>query len=401
MKGLLFRPGTEGLELADLEVDAPGPHEVLVRVAAAGICHSDIHFMEGRNAAQSRGLYGLTLDHRMQPGLSERRQEEADASLLVMGHEPAGVVEAVGSEVTRLKPGDRVIGAGTSACGRCLQCVRGLPHLCLALPRRHPDEPPRLRHGGERVTQFANLGAFAEELLCHETSLVPIGPDVPFASAAILGCSVATGAGAALNTAKVVPGATVAVFGAGGIGLSVIQGARIAGAAMIVAVDIADTKLDMAVKFGATHVVNSSTTDPVEAIKELTAGAGVEYSFDSTAVPTAAQASFDCLGLRGTLTCLATPPTDLRSIVGTERRVLGSTLGSTRVQADVPRWLELYRQGRLLLDEMISMELPPTQFDRAVTELAAGRAARIVLRFDELTGSSHTVDNGEYRGRRT
>lgn len=388
MKGLLFRPGTEGLAVAELDVDEPRAHEVLVRVTAAGICHSDIHFMESRNAAEARGLYGLKLDHRMQPGMSERRQEEAEAGLLVMGHEPAGVVEAVGSEVIRVRPGDRVIAAGSSACGTCLQCQRGRPHLCLTLPRRHPGDRPRLSHRGERVTQFANVGAFAEQMLVHESSVVPIGEDVPFASAAILGCSIATGVGAALNTARVAPGATVAVFGTGGIGLSVVQGARIAGASMIVAVDVVDAKLDLAVKFGATHVVNSAVTDPVAAIKDLTAGAGVEYSFDTTAVPAAAQASYDCLGLRGRLTCLATPPADLRSIVGTERQVLGSTLGSTRIAVDLPRYLDLYRQGRLLLDEMISLELPPRQFDRAEAELANGRAARVVLRMDALSGSA-------------
>ena len=384
-KGLLFRAGTEGLALADLDLDDPRPREVIVRVHAAGICHSDVHFMEGRNAAQARGLYGLSLDHRMQPGMSERRQDEAEAPLLVMGHEPAGIVEAVGSAVTRLRPGDRVIGAGTSACGACLQCVRGRPHLCLELPRRRPGEVPRLRSGGERVTQFANLGAFAERMLVHETSLVRIGEDVPFASAAILGCSIATGVGAALNTARVAPGASVAVFGAGGIGLSVVQGARIAGASMIIVVDVTDAKLDRAVKFGATHTVNSAGTDPVAAVKDLTLGAGVEYSFDTTAVPAAAQASFDCLALRGVLTCLATPPADLRSIVGTERVVQGSTLGSTRIQDDLPRYLELYRQGRLLLDEMISLELPPGGFTQAVSELAVGHVARAVLRFDAGT----------------
>ena len=380
MKALLFRPGIPGLSLEDLEVDEPGPGEVLVRVFAAGVCHSDLHFMEGRNAAAARGLYGLPLDHRMQPGMSERRQEEAEAELLVMGHEPAGVVEAVGAGVTRLVPGERVVGAGASSCGACAQCHRGRPHLCLRLPRRHPADPPRLSFRGERVTQFANLGAFAERMLVAESSLVPIGDDVPFASAAILGCSIATGVGAALNTARVRPGSTVAVFGAGGIGLSVIQGALIAGAAMIVAVDVAPDKLEMAVKLGATHAMLSGV-DPVGEIKELTDGAGMEYSFDTTAVPAAAQEAFDCLGLRGTLTCLAGPPADLSAITGTERRVQGCFLGSSRLQVDLPRYLDLYRQGRLKLDEMISLQLAPDQFDKGVAEVEAGRAARIVLRF--------------------
>ena len=383
MKALLFRPGTEGLAAADLEMDDPRPGEVVVRVAAAGVCHSDIHFMEARNAAAARGIYGLTLDHTMQPGMSERRQEEAEAQLLVMGHEPAGVVEAVGPGITRLRPGDRVVGAGSSVCGQCAQCLRGRPHLCLKLPRRSPADRPRLSYEGQRVTQFANLGAFAELMLVAESALVPIGEDIPFASAAILGCSIATGVGAALNTAEVRPGSSVAVFGAGGIGLSVIQGARIAGAAEIIAVDVADTKLAMAVKFGATQTVRSSAdADPVAAIMELTKGHGVEFSFDTTAVPAAAQAAFDCLGLRGCLTCLAGAPADLRTIVTTERRVQGSYLGSTRLQIDLPRYLSLYRQGRLLLDEMISLELDPADFGRGVAEVEAGRAARVVLRFD-------------------
>jgi S-(hydroxymethyl)glutathione dehydrogenase/alcohol dehydrogenase len=384
MKALLFRPGTEGLGLEELDVDEPWPGEVLVRVVAAGVCHSDIHFMEGRNAAEARGLYGLRLDHRMQPGMSQRRQEEAEAALLVMGHEPAGVVEAVGPGVTGFRPGDRVVGAGSSACGSCTQYIRGRPHLCLRPPRRRPSDPPRLRLRGERVTQFANLGAFAEYMLVAESSLVPIGDDVPFASAAILGCSIATGVGAALNTARVSPGSTVAVFGAGGIGLSVIQGARIAGAATIVAVDVAEAKLDFARTLGATHTVSSRGADPVVAIKDLTGGEGVEFSFDTTSVPAAAQAAFDCLGLRGCLTCLAGPPADMRAIVGTERRVQGSFLGSTRLKVDLPRYLEFYRQGRLRLDEMVSLELPPAEFDRGVAEVEAGRAARVVLRFAHL-----------------
>jgi S-(hydroxymethyl)glutathione dehydrogenase/alcohol dehydrogenase len=387
VQALLFRPGVDGLAPEHLDIDEPASGEVLVRVVAAGVCHSDVHFMEARNAAAARGLYGLHLDHRMQPGMSRRRQEEADAALLVMGHEPSGVVAAVGSGVTRLRPGDRVVGAGSSSCGRCGQCQLGRPHLCLRLPRRASDESPHLRFRGERVTQFANLGAFAELMLVDESSLVVIGDDVPYAAAAILGCCIATGVGAALNTARVSPGSTVAVFGTGGIGLSVIQGARIAGAATIIAVDVSAAKLEMARLFGATDVVLSAPySDPAAEIRDLTHGEGVAYSFDTTAVPEAAQAAFDCLGLRGTLTCLAGAPVDMRSIVGTERRVQGCFLGSSRLQADLPRYLELYRQGRLKLDEMISHELPPWEFDRGVAQVDAGRAARVVLRFDTLNG---------------
>lgn len=381
MKALLFRPGTEGVRLEDVELDEPRGREVVVRVVASGLCASDLHFMHSRNHPVSHGIYGLALNHRMQPGISRRRQEEADADLLVMGHEPAGVVEAVGSEVTSLTLGDRVIGCGTAFCGACRQCLLGRPHLCLQLPRRAPGDAPRVHLGETPVVQFGNLGAFAERMLVHETSLVKLDDDIPFTSAAIVGCSVATGVGAALNTARVKPGSSVAVFGAGGIGMSIVQGARIAGARQIIAVDIVASKLAMALELGATNAVNSIDGDPVEQIFDLTDGQGVDYSFYATPVPVVAQQSLDCLGVRGTLTCLAGTPTEIRGIVGTERRIQGCHLGSTRLPVDIPRYLELYRQGRLKLDEMVSVQLPPDEFDRGVEVLNAGGAARVVFNF--------------------
>ncbi|MEP6786365.1 MAG: alcohol dehydrogenase catalytic domain-containing protein [Sphingomonadales bacterium] len=368
-------------ELDDIDIDLPRDHEVLVRVVACGLCHSDLHFMESRNQPAGVGLYGKALNSRMQPGPAERRAEEAAASAIVMGHEPCGIVEAVGSEVTTLRKGDRVIGAGISHCGKCRQCLAGRSYLCLFQPRRHPTETPRLSKDGERISQFANLGGFAEMLLAHETSLVKIGDDIPFASAAILGCSVATGAGAALNTAKVTPGSTVAVFGCGGIGLSVIQGARIAGAARIWAIDIVDLKLDMAREFGATDVLNSSGIDSVEVLLEATAGAGVDFTFETTARGEVAQAAFDCLGLRGKLTCIAATPSNLSGIVWSERQIIGSMIGSTRLSTDIPRYLDLYRQGRLKLDEMISLQVSPSDFSTAATAVNDGRAARTVINF--------------------
>ena len=383
MKALVFRPGMVHPVPEEVDIDLPRDHEVLVRVHTCGLCHSDLHFMQGRNQPIGVGLYAKSLDPRMQPGPAERRGEEAAAEMLVMGHEPAGIVEAVGSRVRTLRPGDRVIGAGSAHCGTCRQCLLGRPYLCINQPRRRPTDAPRLSQNGRRITQFANLGGFAEMLLAHETSLVRIGEDIPFASASILGCSVATGVGAALNTAKVTSGSSVAVFGAGGIGLSVIQGARIAGAARIFAVDIIDAKLDMALSFGATDLLNSTRIDASEALLEATRGQGIDFAFETTAIGDVAQAAFASLGLRGVLTCLAATPANLAGMVFTERQVIGSMLGSSRLGIDIPYYLDLYRQGRLKLDEMISLEVPPEGFADAAAAVHDGRAARTVVRFAE------------------
>jgi S-(hydroxymethyl)glutathione dehydrogenase/alcohol dehydrogenase len=237
-------------------------------------------------------------------------------------------------------------------------------------------------HAGERLTQFASLGAFADHMLVHETSVVKVGDDIPFAPAAVLGCSIATGMGAVLNTASVQAGSSVAVFGAGGIGLSVVQGSRIAGATTIVAVDVVPSKLEFAASLGATHGVNGLDVDPVAAILELTGGRGADYSFYTTPVPSVAEQALNCLGLRGCLTCIAGTPTETRSIIATERRILGCRFGSTRPSVDIPRYLEMYRSGQLKLDEMVSHQLPPSQFEEAVKVLEGGAAARVVFDFD-------------------
>ncbi len=381
MKALLFRPGAGPPRLEEVDVDSPRADEVRVKVIAAGVCHSDLHFMESRDRDSALGLYGLRQDHRLQPGMAARRAEEAEAELLVMGHEPCGVVEEVGSLVRTLQPGDRVVGVGMSYCGRCAQCLAGCPHMCLTLPRRGCGGVPRLSHEGRRVTQFANLGAFAEQMLVHETSLVKIGDDIPAVQAAIMGCSVATGVGAALNTARVRPGSSVAVFGTGGIGLSVVQGARIAGAERIVAVDLAAGKREAAMRLGATDTLDPGAVDVREGIAELTAGAGVDYAFETTSVPDVAQQAYETLGLRGLMVCMAATPTEIRTLVGTERSIIGCFLGSSRPQIDLPYYADLYRQGRLKLDEMVGAELPPQEFASVGDLLAGGEVARVVLRF--------------------
>ncbi len=384
MKALVFRPGGGAPKLEEIDIDSPRPDEVLVDVESAGVCHSDLQFMETRQQEANKGLYalyGAKLDHRLQPGIAERRQEEREAAALVMGHEPAGTVVAVGDAVRSLAPGDRVMGIGMSYCGRCRQCLLGRPHLCTVLPRRGPKDTPRLSEHGNRITQFANVGAFAEQILVHETSLVKIGDDIPAASAAILGCCVATGVGSALNTAQVQPGSTVAVFGTGGIGMSVLQGARIAGAELIIGIDPAPGKRELARKLGATHTLDPTGTDPVEAIAELTSGAGVDYAFESASTDAVAQQAYNSLGLRGSLTCLSATAPDVRTLVGAERRIQGGYLGSTRPQVDIPYYLELYRQGRLFLDEMVGAEVAPADFGSVEDLIAASGAARVVLAF--------------------
>src|SRR4051794_36540341 len=234
------------LVIDEIEIGSVGPREVLVRTVAAGICHSDLHFMEGKYPCPVPA---------------------------VLGHESAGIVETVGSEVTYLQPGDHVISCISGFCGACQFCLSGRPNLCDKEGLRpDPAAPPRLWRGSETVHQFANLSSFAEQLLVHENLLVKIRPDMPLDKAALIGCGVTTGVGAVLNTAHVRPGEVVAVIGCGGIGLNAIQAAAIVGAGRVIAIDTVQSKRDLATTFGATDVIDASAGDPVGAVLELTGG---------------------------------------------------------------------------------------------------------------------------------
>src|ERR1700731_3554310 len=217
IKAAIFRAPNQPLTVEEVEVDEPGPYEVLVRTVASGVCHSDLHCVHGALPTRTPAT---------------------------LGHDPAGIVEAVGSEVAAAKPGDHVIACTSIYCGDCVQCLSGRPHLCVnrAACRRPRSAQPRLSQNGIPIEQFADLAAFAERMLLHERAVIKIADDIPLDRAALLGCAVTTGVGAALNTAQVTPGSSVAVFGAGGVGISVIQGARIAGARQIIAVDIRESK---------------------------------------------------------------------------------------------------------------------------------------------------------------
>ena len=360
MKAAVFREVNTPMEIEDVQVSKPGPREVLVRTVAAGVCHSDMHFFNGTYPGQLP---------------------------MVLGHESAGIVEQVGSDVHYVKPGDHVITCLSVFCGHCEHCLTGRMSLCEEPEtKRGSDDEPRLSQAGAGVVQFANLGSFAEQMLVHEHSVAKIREDMPLDRAALIGCGVTTGVGAVIHTAKVEPGSTVAVIGCGGVGLSCINGAAIAGAARVIAVDMVPSKLELARKFGATDVVNGSEGDPVEAVKELSGG-GVHYSFEAIGLKVTAEQAFNMLRNGGTATVIGMiPPGDMVSLHGTdflfEKKIQGSFMGSNRFRVDMPRFVDFYLQGKLHLDDMISSHIKLSDVNDALQALETGEIARNVIQFD-------------------
>jgi S-(hydroxymethyl)glutathione dehydrogenase/alcohol dehydrogenase len=358
MKAAVFHGAHQPLTIEEVDVAKPIGREVLVRTVGSGVCHSDLHYVDG--------FYPFPAP-------------------AILGHEAAGIVEAVGPHVAEFKPGDHVIACLSVFCGRCAYCLTGRTHLCQSRPVRAPEEPPKLSWKGAPVNQFANLSAYAEQMLVHENGLVKVRDDMPLDRAALIGCGVTTGVGAVLNTARVEAGATVAVFGAGGVGLAAIQGARIAGAGMIIAVDVFARKLDTARELGATHTVDASAADPVEAIRALTDG-GVEYSFEAIGLKKAAEQAFDCLRPGGTATVVGMIPVGQKvELEGREflreRRIQGCSMGSNRFKVDMPKYVDFYLQGRLKLDEMITRRGRLEDVNDAFRAMKAGEVARTVLMF--------------------
>ncbi len=360
MKAAVLREINKPLEIEDVEHGDPGPREVLVRTVAAGVCHSDLHFQNGS--------YPYPLP-------------------AVLGHESAGVVEAVGRDVTYVKPGDHVITCLSAFCGHCEYCLTGHMSLCQEPElQRTGDQPPRLSKGGSPMAQFLNLSSFAEYMLVHEHAIAKIREDMPMDRAALIGCGVTTGVGAVIHTARVEPGTTVAVIGCGGVGLSAINGAAIAGAARIIAVDMVPSKLELARKFGATDVVNAKDGDPVEAVRELTGG-GVHYSFEAIGLKITAEQSFKMLARGGVATIIGMIPVGVHiELHGPEflmeRRIQGSNMGSNRFRVDMPRFVELYLQGRLHLDDLISRRIKLEDVNDGLKALETAEVARSVIMFD-------------------
>jgi S-(hydroxymethyl)glutathione dehydrogenase/alcohol dehydrogenase len=362
MQAAVFRKVHEPLTVEGVEVDKPWGREVLVRTAATGVCHSDLHVVEGHSR------YALDKP-------------------FILGHEGAGVVEAIGADVTTVRPGDHVVACLSGFCGTCAQCLSGHPNLCVGgVVSRPASAAPRLSQRGQAFQQFAAIGSYAERMLLHENSLVKIDADLPLDRAALVGCGVLTGVGAALRTSGLQGGQTVAVFGCGGVGLAIVQGARIGGASRIIGVDVFDSKLEMATRVGATHVVNSAHDDPVKAVRALTAGAGVDHAFEAVGNTTLVRQAIESLAIRGTATIVGVLPPDAMiefpwMAIRPECKVQTSRMGSNQFRTDIPRYLEFYRQGRLLLDEMVTRRGRLDDINEAFRAMKAGEVARTVLTF--------------------
>ncbi len=366
MKAAILYEAKTPLKVEDVELEAPQRGEVLVRIAAAGVCHSDYHYMVG---ALSTPLPA------------------------VLGHEGAGVVEGVGEGVTVVQPGDHVVLLFRASCGRCEFCSRGRPALCgltrtLRTAGRFPDGTSRLKRNGREIKHFAGLSCFAERAVVLEQALVPIRKDVPLGVAALVGCAVMTGVGAVANTAKVEPGSSVLVVGAGGVGLSAVMGAHLAGASPILVADVKDSKLEMALDFGATHTIDVSRVDLVEATRELTAGEGVDYAFEAVGGGDTVAQALRAVRRGGTAVAIglapqgATAAVDPLELVFQEKTLKGSFYGSTRPYADMPRLLELYRAGRLPLDRLLTSRYRLDQINEAYEAMINGEVARSVIVFD-------------------
>jgi S-(hydroxymethyl)glutathione dehydrogenase/alcohol dehydrogenase len=362
MKAAVMRANKAPLELEDVTIDDPGPGEVLLKTAASGICHSDLHVIEG----------GLP----MPPPC-------------VLGHEPAGVVEAVGAGVTDFVPGDHVIGCLTSWCGVCKFCTAGRPYLCpTQFAGRAPDAKSRLTDSkGAPIFQFANLSSFAEKMLCPERSLVKIREDMPLDRASLIGCGVTTGLGAALNTVNIPAGASVVIIGCGGVGLSALQGARIGGAGKIIAVDSQAWKFPLAKQLGATDCIDATDGDAVAAVQDLTGG-GADFVFECIGLVPTVQQAIAMTGRGGTSVLVGVVPvTEMVPISAAdltlqEKNVTGSYMGSNRFRFDMPKYIEFYLDGRLHLDEMISSRIPLEDINNAFDLMRKGEVARQVIVFD-------------------
>jgi len=360
MKAAVLREVRKPLTIEEVQINKPGPREVLIRTVAAGVCHSDLHFVEG--------LYPYPLP-------------------AVIGHESAGVVEQVGSEVRSVKPGDHVITCLSAFCGRCEHCITGHLSRCVSPDtKREAGDEPRLVETHGPMNQFLNLSSFAEMMLIHENACVSIRKDMPLDLAALIGCSVVTGYGAVTHTSGVRPGETVAVIGCGGIGLAAINAAAIAGAGRIIAIDMVGSKLNLARHFGATDVVNPKDGDPVAQVMELTKG-GVHHAFEAVGLKQTAEQSFRMLARGGTANIIGMIPVGVHielhgaEFLG-EKRIQGSVMGSNRFPVDMPRLVDFYMAGKLKLDEMISQRVKLAQVNEALQELKSGELARSVIMFD-------------------
>lgn len=362
MKAAVLYEVNKPLVIEDVSVNKPGPREVLIRTKVAGLCHSDLHFMEG--------LYPWPLP-------------------TIPGHESSGVVEQVGSDVSYVKPGDHVVTCLSVFCGTCDMCTTGRPVLCTGTDvKLMPGVANRFTWGrSEKLNQFLNLSSFGEQMLVHENAIVKIKKEMPLDLAALIGCGVITGFGAVVNTAKVRPGESVAVIGCGGVGMAAINGAAIAGAGRIFAVDINPAKLQLAAKLGATDLVNAKDYDPVKQIKDLTGGLGVEHAIEVLGAKVTAEQAFAMLAPGGTATIVGMIPFGTKiELHGAdflrERRIQGSSMGSNHFRQDMPRLVEMYLAGKLQLDDWVSARIKLPEINEGFANMKAGKTVRSIIEFN-------------------
>ncbi len=354
---VVYEPGAQ-VEVAETQLGAVGEMDVYVRIEASGLCHSDV--------AVQNGSFPVPVP-------------------VVIGHEGAGVVEEVGARVTSLAPGDHVLLSATLSCGRCELCTKGLPCICRSgfatvVDSLHPDGRHRMTDAaGRGLRQFACLGTLAESVIVHEGSAIKIRDDAPLSVAALVGCAVVTGLGAIFNRAKLRPGSSAVVLGCGGIGLSAVQGARIAGASRIIAVDPVAEKRRLAIDLGATDAIDPTSGDPVAQVQEITGGVGVDYAFEAVGLPAVVRQAWDMAAIDGTVvalglsavgTELALPAVELCT---TEKTLMSCVYGTSRPRQDMPRYLDMYMSGQLQLAPLISRRYRLEQINDSIADLEAGR----------------------------
>jgi Zn-dependent alcohol dehydrogenase len=355
---LLEAPNTDMKVVDDIDIAPPGPGQIRVRVVNCGVCHSDLHVIDG-------GLPG------MMP--------------TVLGHEAGGVVEEVGPGVLDLAVGDKVIMTLRPVCGRCYFCVRNQPTLCSGPGGMMAMGPPPLSRGGSPVYPGIGMGAFAEQVVVYQNAAVKVPDDTPLEIACVIGCAVQTGVGAVLNTARVEAGATVLVQGLGGVGMSIVQGARIAGASQIIVSDPVAERRELAAKFGATGAVDPIAQDVVSAVQASTGQIGVDYAFDAVGVPALVETGLNSCRPGGTTVCVGVPKmTDAYTVQALffamgEKKLTGCFLGSSNPQREFPRLLDLWRSGRLDLEGLVTSRRPLDEINEAFADMKAGRGLRTVL----------------------
>ncbi|WP_157155189.1 MULTISPECIES: Zn-dependent alcohol dehydrogenase [unclassified Diaminobutyricimonas] len=364
MKAAVLEAVGEKFVIQDVQIADPIGREVLVQVKASGLCHSDLHVAEND--------FGFPMPS-------------------ILGHEIAGIVTAIGPDVTEFALGDHVVGCLVSHCGHCDKCAAGKSYECRNRQetQRTEAQPPRLTRDGTPVVQFSDLGGFAEQVLAHENNIVAVNKDIPFDKAALLGCGVVTGAGAAINTAQVRVGDTVAVIGCGGVGLSALQGAALAGARRVIAIDLQPGKLELAKKFGATDTINPNEVDDVvAAVRAITGGDGVDHAFEVIGLKSTAEQAVQILGTGGGayLIGMQKPGTRLdidpmSDLIMGQKSLRGVYMGSTNFKLDIPVYADLYLQGRYNLDDLVAQTIPLEEINEGYDELRKGAIARTVITF--------------------